>query len=192
MVGEANDAIGWMRTLPLFIEFPNFVVVHACWNNRVIRELRSATRHGVLSDDQFVEAADSANPMFALAEVTTKGPEVDLPEGYSFNDKDGTSRRRVRTKWWESGATSWGEVAMYVPDTRGLPDTSVPQDIADSAYPSDAKPIFFGHYWLTGAPRQQARNVLCLDYSAGKDGPLIAYHMAEDANELSLENLVVP
>jgi hypothetical protein len=38
----------------------------------------------------------------------------------------------------------------------------------------DAKPVFFGHYWLPGPPELELPNALCLDFSAGKDGPLAA------------------
>ncbi len=43
-------------------------------------------------------------------------------------------------------------------------------------YPEGEKPVFFGHYWMTGMPRIEAPNALCLDYSAGiGDNPLVAY-----------------
>jgi hypothetical protein len=42
-------------------------------------------------------------------------------------------------------------------------------------YPSDAPPVFFGHYWLKGQPQLQAHNVCCLDYSVAKGGELVCY-----------------
>lgn len=44
-----------------------------------------------------------------------------------------------------------------------------------------AKPVFFGHYWMTGSPRPQSSTAACVDYSAGKGGPLMAYRW--DAGE---------
>ncbi|MEZ5751592.1 MAG: hypothetical protein R3D60_06390 [Paracoccaceae bacterium] len=44
-------------------------------------------------------------------------------------------------------------------------------------YPVHERPVFFGHYWLSGDPVLQAPNALCLDYSAGKDGPLVTYEL---------------
>jgi hypothetical protein len=55
-------------------------------------------------------------------------------------------------------------------------------------YPETAKPVFFGHYWLTGLPVLQASNALCLDYSAGRDGPLMSYGMNGDT-PLTLEKV---
>ena len=43
-------------------------------------------------------------------------------------------------------------------------------------YPSDADPVFFGHYWLQAdRPSRLAANVACLDYSVAKGGSLCAY-----------------
>jgi hypothetical protein len=46
---------------------------------------------------------------------------------------------------------------------------------------SNAKPVFFGHYWMTGQPSPQSPTAVCVDYSAGKGGPLVAYRW--DAGE---------
>ena len=37
------------------------------------------------------------------------------------------------------------------------------------------KPVFVGHYWMKGQPALQAAQVACVDYSAAKEGPLVAY-----------------
>ena len=42
-------------------------------------------------------------------------------------------------------------------------------------YPSDERPVFFGHYWLSGELKPFSTNVACLDYSVAKDGHLCAY-----------------
>ena len=49
--------------------------------------------------------------------------------------------------------------------------------IAEAApYPTTAKPVFIGHYWLSDQPPEiLAENVACLDYSVAKDGFLCAY-----------------
>ena len=35
--------------------------------------------------------------------------------------------------------------------------------------------MIHGHYWRTGAPDVISPTVACVDYSAGKGGPLVAY-----------------
>ena len=52
-----------------------------------------------------------------------------------------------------------------------------PSIIAAAApYPPDSKPVFVGHYWLSGSrPELLAANVACVDYSVAKGGFLCAY-----------------
>ena len=51
------------------------------------------------------------------------------------------------------------------------------------------KPVFFGHYWMQGAPVWQAEQMACVDYSAGKGGPLVAYRWSGE-ERLSSKNFV--
>jgi hypothetical protein len=188
---DAADVITWMRTLPLFLEFPSFRAVHASWNENAIQQLTLRSQDGVLSEDQMIAAADKSDPLFELTEITTKGPEVPLPAGYGFSDKDGTNRTDIRVQWWASNAARWADIAMSVPNIDGLPKTPLPGELVSGIYPSNAKPVFFGHYWLTGQPTLQAPNAICLDYSAGKDGPLLAYRVPEDlTHEIALANII--
>ena len=53
-----------------------------------------------------------------------------------------------------------------------LPDLPIP---AHARIARTDKPVFFGHYWLTGTPALQTAKHVCVDYSAGKGGPLVAY-----------------
>ncbi len=191
---QAADAIAWMRTLPLYLEMPGFRAVHACWNDDHINRLRAETADGVLNEEQFSRAANESDPLYSCVETTTKGPEVALPTGCEFVDKDGTKRKEVRVQWWKNGAASWIDLAMSVPNPEELPITAPPRNVTATTYPRDSKPVFFGHYWLSGEPVLQARNALCLDYSAGKDGPLVAYRVQGDEEPtcpIELGNLVI-
>ena len=58
-------------------------------------------------------------------------------------------------------------------------------------YPDGDLPVFFGHYWMSGAPEIQSANALCLDYSAGTDGPLVTYSHFSGSRDLNLENVEV-
>ena len=187
----AKEAIAWMRTLPLFLEFGGLRAVHACWNEAGIQELKALTRNGVMSEDQLIKAADKRHALFEFVETALKGPELHLPDGFFFVDKGGHERREVRRKWWDGRAVSWRDIAISVPNPEQLPDQKLPDDVLTSAYPCDAAPVFFGHYWMTGRPRLQAENALCLDYSAGLDGPLVTYQAKAGHQFISLENLRV-
>lgn len=185
-----TDIIAWMKTLPLFLEIEGFRLVHACWDESAITELDGVSSEGRLSDDQFILAGRSNERLHHLVETTTKGPETRLPPDYSIRDKGDHRRTEVRLKWWRSDAITWRDIAISVPNPSELPDEPLPAHVVQNVYPADAAPVFFGHYWLTGEPEQQARNALCLDYSAGKDGPLVAYCMEAPEEPISLANLV--
>lgn len=185
---ETRAVIDWFKSLPLYLETLEFRAVHACWNDEVIGQLADVTRAGVLSEEQWRSAAREGEAIFKWTETTTKGPEVKPDDDFRFFDKDGNERHHVRVKWWQNGPASWPDIAMSVPDSTQLPTSPVPGELIQQAYPATAKPVFFGHYWLTGDPILQAPNALCLDYSAGKDGPLLAYRWSP--GELSLERIV--
>jgi hypothetical protein len=185
------EAIAFMAGLPLFLERPGFRAVHACWDEAAIAALRVAAPTGILSEAQLMRAADPADPLFGLVETTTKGPEAVLPAGAGFRDKDGHDRRAVRIKWWVREVRCWADLALSVPDPERLPDAPPPAAVLPAPYPAAAPPVFFGHFWMTGAPVLQAPNVLCLDYSAGIGAaPLLAYRLEDPKAPLCLSRLV--
>jgi len=188
---ETEEVLAWMRSLPLFLETKDFRAVHACWMQNTIERLRTLCPDGHLSQEQLVRAADQTDALFGMVEEITKGPEHCLPNGHCFHDKDGTRRHHVRLQWWKSDARSWRDIAISVPDPSDLPDAPLPETLLAQTYPADERPVFFGHYWLTGAPILQAPNALCLDYSAGKDGPLVTYELPEGATVLSRDRIRV-
>lgn len=115
-----------------------------------------------------------------------EGKEMKMPVGLSFFDKDGTERTEIRTKWWENPELSTYKQISVLPLDQ-LPD--LPIDISvlpqTNYYNENQKPVFFGHYWLKGAPSLQKSNVCCLDYSVAKKGHLVAYRFD---NEQILSN----
>ena len=107
-------------------------------------------------------------------EGVTKGMELELPSGSSFTDHAGIERYDVRVRWWDGDASTYRKAAI-VPDQHrdGIPDTPLPIGVS-LGIASDV-PTFLGYYWLTEAPCIQNRKTAVLDYSAAKDGPLVAY-----------------
>ncbi|MCC5976227.1 MAG: metallophosphoesterase [Rubellimicrobium sp.] len=188
---ETADALDWMRNLPLFLEARHFRAVHAAWIVDVVKGLRDLAHDGVLDHEQIIRAGRKGDPLHDLAETLTKGPELQLPKGFGFTDKGGHHRQEVRVRWWQGGAETWRDIAISVPDSNALPDGLLPDAVAASIYPPGERPVFFGHYWLSGTPVLQRQNALCLDYSAGLDGPLVTYALGESAGPLSLGNLTV-
>lgn len=186
---EAKEAVEWMASLPLYLEFGGFRAIHACWDEATMEKLKEQTLDGTLTDEQLCTAADKNDPLFDLVETALKGPELELRDGLYFLDKAGHERTSIRQKWWNNKAETWREVAMSVPDLKMLPDAKLPEGVMRSSYLTDAPPVFFGHYWMEGTLQLQAKNALCLDYSAGKDGPLVSYGAEPGSNELMLKNI---
>jgi hypothetical protein len=188
---HTKGVLNWMKGLPLFIETEDFRVVHAAWIQPAIDDLRRYTGTGILSEDQLIRAGRKGDAMYDLTERILKGPEKRLPGGRSFNDKEGKQRFDVRLKWWNGDAQNWRQVAMSVPDISQLPDSPLPDDLLTTIYPDGDKPVFFGHYWMSGELELQSTNALCLDYSAGTVGPLVTYTHIAGSRELSLENVAI-
>ena len=188
---HTKDVLDWIKELPLFIEKEGFRAVHAAWNQPAIDDLRRQTGTGILSHDQLIRAGRKGDALYDLAEAVAKGPEARLPDPHFFVDKGEKVRRHVRVKWWKGDAQNWRQFAMSVPDINQLPDSPLPNDLLTTIYLPGDKPVFFGHYWLTGEPELQSANALCLDYSAGTDGPLVTYTHNSDSQDLTLENVAI-
>ena len=188
---HTKDVLDWMTSLPLFIETDEFRAVHAAWIHSAIDDLRRQTGAGVLSADQLIRAGRKGDTFYDLAEAVAKGPEARLPHQHSFEDKGGKVRHHVRVKWWNGDARTWRQVAMSVPDINQLPDAPLPDDLLTTIYPDGDLPVFFGHYWLSGDPELLTANALCLDYSAGTDGPLVTYSHFAGSRDLSVEHVEI-
>jgi hypothetical protein len=88
--------------------------------------------------------------------------------------RQGHRRHEVRTRWWDINADTFRTAAILDRAERdALPDTPIPES-ALLGYESNV-PVFFGHYWWSGNPAPLMPRVACVDYSAGKGGPLVAY-----------------
>jgi hypothetical protein len=90
-------------------------------------------------------------------------------------------------RWWDQTAVTYRTAAMLSPtECTALPDLPIP---AHARIERPEKPVFFGHYWLTGAPVLQTARHVCVDYSAGVGGPLVAYRF-DGEPDLSPQHLV--
>jgi hypothetical protein len=176
------EIVDWCLTLPLWLELPELRVVHACWHDGYMSELEPLLGpQRNLTPELMVRASRRDDLVFQAVEGLTKGLEVPLPDGHSFLDKDGYERRNVRVRWWDEKRSSFRDLAlMPEEERRALPDTTVP----GSSRPvyDKKKPVFFGHYWLKGQPTLQSEKMACVDYSAGKGGPLVAYRWEGEEN----------
>lgn len=171
-----DEIIHWFKTLPLWLDLPGLRVVHACWHEGYMQALRPwLTPELQLTDEAFIQASLDGSFAFHAVETLLKGIEVPLPAGQSFQDKDGHERHHVRVRWWLPDAHSYRDLSLMpsAAARAALPDTPVPANAIPAFAPT--KPLFFGHYWMSGTPAPVHPLAACVDYSAGKSGPLVAY-----------------
>lgn len=169
------DTIKWFLTLPLWLDLPGFRVVHACWHQPSIDIASGLLLPGNrLSHELMVEASREGSPLFNAVEMLLKGPEVALPAGCEVVDTEGNTRRRSRIRWWDHDARTYRSAAIVPPAVaEKLPLDRIPEE--SLIHYDNRKPVFFGHYWMTGKPRLLGARLACLDYSAARHGDLVAY-----------------
>ena len=173
-----DDTLDWFKQLPLFYENSYLRVVHACWDQDQLAVLQTYFGGEQLKEVHLELSATKDNPLYEAVEIVLKGKELPLPEGKSFFDQGNHERKEVRIKWWEPNAgRSIKELAVKPKDVMGLSEAvKADPEHNFAAYPSEEKPVFFGHYWLEGeVPSLQAPNVCCVDYSVANQGKLVAY-----------------
>ena len=190
------ELISWFLTLPLWLELPSLRVVHACWHQPLMEFLRPSLAPGERLTPALVAPAtrkpapgssDSAPSIYQAVEALTKGIEVPLPAPHTFVDKDGHQRQDVRVRWWDPEADTFRRAAIVDDELRArLPDTPLPPEALQAV--GAGKPVFFGHYWLTGTPTVQSPRAACLDYSVARGGSLVAYRW-DGEPELTSANL---
>jgi hypothetical protein len=153
--------------------------VHACWHEAHVNRLSGMLPDARLSYGLLADAvvdprwSGQPSPLFESVEVLLKGIEVKLPEGVAFRDKDGIERDNTRVRWWDPHARTLGAAAL----ANDLPQHVYGWALDDGVLPASTsrKPTFFGHYWMRGTPTLLGHDCVCVDYSAGKGGPLTAY-----------------
>ncbi len=142
---DHQDAVGWFRSLPIWLDLPGLRVVHACWHEPSRKALMPfLDEAGRFTEEGILESYRHGSNAHAAVEILLKGPEERLPAGIHFFDKDGHKRQEVR---------------------------KLPRDYRYH----EGKPVFFGHYWLEDRPGITAPNAACLDFSVAKEGYLTVY-----------------
>lgn len=175
---ELYDSLEWFRRRPLWLDFGEFRVVHACWDPAAMQfiEANWDLPQG-LTTEFLVEATNTESKLFHAVEDVLKGKEVRLPEGVYFHDKDGHRRRNLRVRWYQSPENQTYHTYAFEADEE-FPNDPLPPELVKSItpYSPDQPPVFVGHYWLHAEqPMPLAPNVACVDYSVAKGGKLCAY-----------------
>ena len=190
-VGADSDEhrawVDWFLDLPLWIEAPELRVVHACWDPARVKAARPWLDGTRLRRETLALAHERGHPLHDAVEVLLKGPEVELPDGASFSDKDGHVRTAIRTRWWAPELATYAD-AYIGPPGMEIPDLSIP---ASERIPEPDGPTFIGHYWLDpeSGPALLSDRVACVDYSVANGGLMTAYRF-EGETVLAPEHFV--
>lgn len=191
---EWLSIVAWWRTLPLYLEFDNFRVVHACWDDEKIADLNRLAPARNLADDTFlINSVQPASTENRIVERLLKGTDMPLPEGMTMKSADGLTRDRFRTKFWKAQPQTYSDV-VFQPDR--IPEHLLKKKLTDSErqrlvhYDAAEPALFVGHYWRRGKPRLIRDNIVCLDYGAVNRGKLVAYRIDMADKSLSEDRLV--
>lgn len=167
--------IHWFMTQPLFHDFGHVRAIHACWREGAIQRIRPyLNEDNSLKAEHWPDAFDERHELYQLCETLLKGPELALPQGYSFLDKSGAERHRVRIKWWCEEAKTYRDLAQVQPEmVSAIPSVPLAEAHRNSVIET---PVVIGHYTLTGLPAPLSDKVVCVDYNAAStQGELVAY-----------------
>jgi hypothetical protein len=174
--GEWDEWVGWMKGLPFHLDLGGLRAVHATWHRGAIEAIGGRNLH----DPEFLRASATKGTVeFWAVETLLKGVELRLPNGEAYSDRDGYPRKAIRARWWENAPRGMTYRELIFPHAPTPPETEVPNAALAilPGYGEGEPPVFFGHYWLPPeTPLAPLRpNLACLDFSAAKDGPLVAY-----------------
>jgi hypothetical protein len=171
--GAKEQALAWFYTFPLWLDLGFARIVHAAWSPAAIRTLKTPN----LTPESLMLAGTEDTPEYRAVETLLKGVEATLPPKLSFDDKDGHKRTEIRVRWWLKPDSERTVAETVFPPNPGFPDARFTTSSEWESYDLTEPPVIFGHYWLPvdWPPAPIMSNVICVDYSAGKGGPLVAY-----------------
>jgi hypothetical protein len=176
---EWKDWMDWFAGLPLWLDLGPIRAVHASWNSEVKDQLKGI---GKLEGETLRTHSIKKTDDYEAISIVINGPEARLPDGRSFETRDGKERFEIRTEWWRPLV---GRTAKDIAYQGGIPE--IP-DVAPVSYPQiteigeDAPITFFGHYAIMNEePKPILPNLACLDYGMAKGGLLVAYRWDGEA-----------
>jgi len=187
---EWKDHLGWMRKLPLFLDLDDIRIVHACWSDSAIDDIKREFNGARSKKNIFREYFK--NPKSDLSKsinVITKGIDLKMPGDLKIINNKGTAPRSFRLRWWENPLDKTFREMSFESKCK-LPAYTIPKEIIPNTFfYSEAEPIvFFGHYCRSIGPHIIKSNLCCVDSCVSGAKTLTAYHWCGE-KELINENL---
>ncbi|PIE86298.1 MAG: phosphoesterase [Bacteroidia bacterium] len=171
-----ENHIKWMRSLPLFLDLKELRAVHAAWIQKHVDYLKMYANPKMLTD-AFLQKANQENSYEKkIVDQLLKGIKITLPEGVKLENSDGKTYDTLRIKWWYEPELKKPKELSLAKSLK-VPDFEIQENLSQitQKYETTAKPVFCGHYRLTGKPQILKTNICCLDYGAAKNEILVAY-----------------
>ena len=187
---EFKSHLKWMRTLPMFLDFGDIRVVHACWDDENIKLIKNTVTEPKLTKTVLREIALNGTNFSEKFWETCKGIDFQLPRDLLVFDDEGRPHRSFRMKWWESPeGKTFKEVSLE--GRFDLPAYTIPREIIPfrKPYPKSAPIVFFGHYCLKECCSILAENLCCVDSCVTRTGKLLAYRW-EGEKKLTKANFI--
>lgn len=180
----------WLRTLPLFLEFDDFRVVHACWDQKAVDLIKLKHPENNLSKKFLREICANEGEMYEACMLLLKGREFALPNDLVIKDSYGIKRNEFRIKWWDAmEGESFSSLAFG--NKFKLPRYTIPLELCEEITPYSERelPVFFGHYCLSKKAGVVRDNLCCVDACVANGEELAAYRW--DGNrKLNQKNIV--
>ncbi|WP_297086317.1 metallophosphoesterase [uncultured Draconibacterium sp.] len=188
---EWRENLKWLRTLPLFLDFGEIRVVHACWSDQAIQTAAGLYEDGRLRKKVFRKVYKKNNSEEAKCVwLLTKGINMNMPSDLRVMNNKGVSPRSFRIKWWENLAGYDFRTASFESKFT-MPAYTIPKEIVPATfpYPEDAPILFFGHYCRGVGPYLIKPNICCVDSCVTGTKSLLAYRWSGE-KELNMNHLV--
>ena len=172
------EFIPWIRSLPLFLEFPKFRVVHAAWHFSSIKKLKSQS----VEDDNFILSTMLPDSVFKRpVQIILQGIHITLPQDWSYSDRFGITREKARMRWWEKDRNCING-SNFFPKSEKYSNSFFKNncELGIEYYSKSEKPVFVGHYCLPPNEPKINDNVICVDGCVSCDKVLWAYRYNND------------
>ena len=136
---EWKDHLNWMRTLPLFLDFGDIRVVHACWSDEAIAVAASFYEEGRIRKKTFRTIHRKADADISKSVwLLTKGILMKMPSDLHVVNNKGVAPRSFRVRWWEEPeGMSFRDLSFE--SKYSMPNYSIPPQILpeNEPYPED-------------------------------------------------------
>lgn len=188
---EWKEHLNWMRSLPMYLDFGDIRVVHACWSDKAIEVADSIYVEGKIKKKVFRKIHRKSDSEISKSVwLLTKGVNLKMPGDLRIVNNKGVSPRSIRTCWWEESLGKTFKELSFESKFK-LPEYTVPRELLPNThpYPEDSPIIFFGHYCRGKGPYIIKPNICCVDSCVTGTGKLIAYRW-ENEKVLNMNNLV--